>query len=125
APGESGGICCYMEFRHEFDVLMTEYRDENNLRDLQNNSRLYISADSDYAVYLNGRFIDCGQYDDFPSDKIYDILDLKYNIKNGRNTLCILVFYQGESSFQYKKGNPGLIYTLKINGKTAACSGSK
>ena len=35
-----------------------------------------ISADSNYALYINGRLADSGQYADFPHYKIYDELDI-------------------------------------------------
>ena len=37
---------------------------------------LSISADSDYAVYLNGTLCAFGQYHDYPYDKVYDTVDL-------------------------------------------------
>ena len=40
--------------------------------DGEKNVKLKISADSNYAVYINGKFEVFGQYADFPYDKIYD-----------------------------------------------------
>ena len=37
---------------------------------------LYLSAHSQYAVYVNGSFVDCGQYDDYETCQVYDSLDL-------------------------------------------------
>jgi len=107
----------YVEFLHEFYVSSTDVNVDNTI--------LYISADSDYAVFLNGKFINCGQYDDFPDRKVYDVLDLSYNLQHGKNVLAIAVYYQGEGSFQYKKGNPGLIYLLKRGDKEICYSSSQ
>lgn len=93
----------YVEFRHEF--IIEDVADAD--------AELYISADSDYEVWLNGDFIDCGQWDDYPDSKAYDILKVGGQLKAGKNVLCILVYYQGETSFQYIQGEPGLIYVLQ------------
>ena len=44
----------YAEFRHEFNL---DYVKENDYK-------LYISADTDYVVWLNEVFVACGQYSD-------------------------------------------------------------
>lgn len=93
----------YVEFRHEFAL------DEINSMDGQ----LYISVDTEYAIWLNGVFVNCGQYDDYPNKKVYDVLPVGTLLKPGRNILCILAYYQGENSFQYIKGIPRLIYSIE------------
>lgn len=92
----------YAEFRHEFNVDYVQ----------GNNCKLYISTDTDYVVWLNGIFVACGQYSDYPHDKVYDVLDIKDFVRSGKNALCIMVYYQGESSSKYLKGEPGLWYVL-------------
>ena len=37
---------------------------------------LQISADSNYAAYINGKLAAWGQYADFPYDKVYDEIDI-------------------------------------------------
>lgn len=93
----------YVEFRHEFMLNDIEAAD----------AKLFISADSDYAVWLNGCFVDCGQWHNYPEQKTYDILQVGNHLKMGKNVLCILAYYQGETSFQYLKGEPGLIFLLQ------------
>ena len=104
----------YVDFWHEFHVsnedvrrietMEIDERDERNKcnernkrnecnkynerrADKANNEKvlLYISADSEYVVFLNGKFINCGQYDDFPENKVYDVLDLSDSLQYGRN----------------------------------------
>ncbi len=101
----------YVEFRHEFTL---EHVDET--------ASLFISVDSEYAVWINGAFADAGQYDDYPEHKAYDCLHVGHLMRPGKNVLCILAYYQGENSFQYVQGNPGLIYRL-VTGSFAVCSG--
>lgn len=99
----------YVEFRHEFTF------DEVPME-----GTLHISADSDYAVWLNGRFVNCGQFHDYPDSKTYDSLVVGELLRAGKNVLCVLVYYQGEGSFQYIKGRPGLIYALEADAATIA-----
>ncbi|GAA3405171.1 family 78 glycoside hydrolase catalytic domain [Paenibacillus hodogayensis] len=91
----------YVEFRHAFEL---ERADETAL--------LYISADTDYAVWLNGEFVDAGQYDDYPSRKAYDCIPIGSRLRQGANVLAVVVHYQGIDSFQYIGGRAGLIYAL-------------
>ena len=56
---------------------------------------LRISADSNYAVYINGHLAACGQYADFPYDKVYDEVDVTEFCQEGENRLGVLVWYYG------------------------------
>ena len=103
----------YVEFRDEFIL------DETDVI----NAQLYISVDTEYAAWLNGVFVNCGQYDDYPNKKAYDLLSVGTKLKQGKNTLCILAYYQGENSFQYIKGTPRLIYSIKA-GQSYISSGN-
>lgn len=107
-PQDEEIINQYVDFRHEFFLdKVSGMPEEEGL--------LYISIDTEYAVWINGVFVDCGQYDDYPDRKSYDVLDVRNHLKVGQNVLCILGYYQGENSFQYIKGRPGLVYSLKVN----------
>lgn len=107
----------YAHFRHEF------FLDELN-NEKPGDTFLYISVDTDYAVWLNGTFAGCNQYDDFPENKAYDELPVGHLIKEGKNVLCILAYHQGENSFQYIKGEPGLVYSIIRNGTVRISSGN-
>ncbi len=74
-----------------------------------------ISADSNYAVFVNDRFVESGQYCDFPYHKVYDEFDLTPYCKEGKNKLAILVWYYGESCsncFTYYPGKAGLLFEV-------------
>lgn len=75
-------------------------------------AKLYISVDTEYAAFLNGHFWDCGQYDDYPDHKAYDVLDVSAFLRVGENRLCVRAYHQGEDSMQYVAGTPMLIYAL-------------
>ncbi|MBR6709503.1 MAG: hypothetical protein IKL84_07490, partial [Clostridia bacterium] len=86
------------------------------------NIKLQISADSNYAVYLNGKPVDSGQYPDFPHYKVYDELDLTSAAVPGQNHLAIVVWYYGETNMTYYRGNAALRYALEIDGKPVCVS---
>ena len=44
--------------------------------DLKKGVRLYISADTDFCVYVNGALVDFGQYPDYPHYKTYEVICL-------------------------------------------------
>lgn len=100
----------YAEFRSEF-----EYSD---------GMKLYISADSNYAVYVNGKLVGFGQYGDFEHWKIADEIDISAACSKGINELAIVVWYYGvDTTSVYKKGKAGVIFELcNKDGKTVISS---
>lgn len=78
---------------------------------------LRISADSDYAVYVNGVYAASGQYGDFEFWKIADDIDLSPFCTRGSNTLAVVVWYWGEENLSvYRPGKAGVIYELTDEG---------
>jgi alpha-L-rhamnosidase len=111
-PSGADGPNQYVQLVHTFDVP-TSVAD----------ARLAISADTNYAVWLNGQFAGFGQWSNFPDDKTFDVLDLQPLVRLGPNRLCILAWYQGHDTSQYRKGYPGVLYAVGTAGKVAAVSG--
>ena len=56
-------------------------------------AELYILADSNYAVYINGTLRTFGQYADYPYDKVYDKI---------HNDSCTCIFHGND-----KEGKQG------------------
>ena len=84
---------------------------------------LGISADSNYAAYLNGHLAAFGQYADFPYDKIYDVVDITEFAVFGKNQLAIVVWYYGIDTTQvYYKGNAALMFDLLSDGSSVCSS---
>lgn len=78
---------------------------------------LAISADSNYAVYLNGELCTFGQYADYPHDKVYDEVDITAQCKQGKNHLAIIAWYYGlDKILTYYRGNAGLLFDLYCGG---------
>lgn len=83
-----------------------------NLNSVHADAKISISADTDYVVLINGKFVNTGQYSDFAKQKHYDKLEIGKLLREGQNVLAILGYYQGQSTSRYQKGKPGLIFTL-------------
>ena len=94
-------ICnAYFDYQAEFSLEQTE------------NIRLFISASTLYAVYVNGEFVDCGQYADYEDYQVYDELDITQFVKQGKNTLEILHYVIGANYFTHRIQIPGVIFSL-------------
>ena len=76
-----------------------------------------ISSDSNYALYINGNFVESGQYADYPTYKVYDEFDITEHIVKETNHIEIIVWYYGVKTFNYIIGNPGLIFEIEQDGK--------
>jgi len=86
---------------------------------------LNISADSNYALYINGVFAESGQYADYPHYKIYDEIDVTKYCKKGVNHIAITVWHYGKTSLCYFPGRAALRYCVEIDGALVACSDEK
>ncbi len=81
-----------------------------------------ISVDSNYELYINGKFVNSGQYADFPHYKVYDELDVTEFLAKGDNRIAIIVWYHGEQCFTYAHGNAALRYELCVDNKLLSYS---
>ena len=85
--------------------------------------RLQLSADSNYVLYINGVFVNSGQYPDYPTYKVYDQIDITSYCKVGENQLAITVWYYGMvGSATYYKGEAALRYELYCDDELRAWS---
>lgn len=84
--------------------------------------RVRISSASNYALYLNGLFVDSGQYGDYPHYKVYDDIDVSRYIMDGINHIAIVGWYCGVPSFVRPKESPGVIFEILQNNSVAEFS---
>ena len=83
---------------------------------------LKISCDSDYAVFLNGKYVASGQYGDFEHYKIYDEIDLSEMLTEGDNALKILAYHTGAATSRYRPAKAGLLYEVTAGDTVIAYS---
>ena len=84
---------------------------------------LYISADAQYMVYVNGRYVNGGQYADFPDYKVYDELDITPFVREGQNVLKIGGYCPITDSSTYRLGHPSVIFAVRCGDEMVLESG--
>ncbi len=80
-------------------------------------TEIKLSVDSDYTLYVNGKFVSCNQYRDYPFYKIYDEIDITEYLVKGENAIAIEVWYYGAPNWSYYTSNAGLWYEIYQGGK--------
>ena len=96
------------------------YRKNINLTQTVAGARAKIAADSKYWLWINGKLVVFeGQLKRGPNpqDTYYDVVDLKPHLKQGENTIAVLLWYFGKHGFSHKSsGKPGLLFDAEIDG---------
>jgi hypothetical protein len=83
---------------------------------------LRVSVDSNFAAWVNGVFVGCGQFGDFPDQRTFSAIDLTPHVRAGENVLAIQVHYCGVDHSSYIAGEAGLWFEIERDGAVAACS---
>jgi len=73
---------------------------------------LHLCAGTRYAVYVNDKFVDCGQYPGYEEYQVYDSLDISKFAVPGENTLKIAHYVMGKDFLTIRKQVPGVIFAL-------------
>ena len=81
-----------------------------------------ISAHSNYALWVNGQFVNCGQLPDYESRQIYDTLDVTGLICAGENTLEITQYVAGKAFSTGRPAIPGVIFAVEADGEPVKVS---
>lgn len=84
-------------------------------------SKLLISSDTDFIVYLNGKEAARGQFPDYEFDKTYSefIID---NVLAGENVIAVLAYHCGDDFFTHAKSKAGFAVAMDINGEIITSS---
>jgi len=88
----------------------------------QGKVRIKISVDTEYALFVNGTFVNSGQYADFPWYKIHDEIEITEYLKSGNNEITIIGWYMGDVNYCHYTNHPGLKFEINIDGKIAEYS---
>ncbi len=75
---------------------------------------LSISADTKYAVYINGELIGSGPVRGWTSEWYYDQYDVS-GLNNGENVIAVLVNHYGIGTMHYIEGRGGLIAQIDFS----------
>lgn len=99
----------------------TDYKFTVNKKD-QSKYILNICVDSNYCVNINGSLAAFGQYNDYPSHRTYDSVDITGKLVLGDNTVVITAYYLGKNIGCYALGDAGVIFEVLENGNIVAFS---
>ncbi|MBQ3667596.1 MAG: alpha-L-rhamnosidase N-terminal domain-containing protein [Clostridia bacterium] len=85
---------------------------------------LTISADDQYALYINGRFVSRGPAACYPQEQYCERLDVAKYLKFGHNIFAVQVHYDGKDSPSRVSGDnrQGFIAELELDGNTLPVS---
>lgn len=98
------------------------FYDRVNLPHKNGTFQFFVSVDTNYALYINGKQAATGQYADYPFDKVYDELDVTEYLQEGENTLVIDCWHQGDDTSTVRGETAGLIYVLTCGEEILAVS---
>lgn len=104
--------------KNEYAEFVTEFEVRENVCGYI----LNICSDTDYTVWINGKFVNCGQYNDFPECKVYDSLPLDAYVVRGKNRLCVIAYSHNEPTQWYVVGKPSVIFEVCKGEKTVCVS---
>ena len=107
----SKGLNCYADFRRTFTLPAESGK-----------VALFISADSRYTAFVNGKALTASQYADYPTYKVYDEVDITDLVKDGENVLAVVGYAQGEDSSVYRLEQAGVWFAVTADEKTVAVS---
>jgi hypothetical protein len=101
---------------------IVEFRCSFDLKKTLKSARVLISADSRYALWLNGIRIGHGPPRNFPNHYEFDIHDVTRFLRRGQNTLRVIAQHWGEGNFQSFVSRAGLILEMQSGATTWAAT---
>lgn len=76
---------------------------------------LWITADSRYELYVNGKRVGRGPVRYYSTDIFYDAYEVGHLLRRGEiNTIAVQVMHYGVSNFAYLRGRGGLLAQLDV-----------
>lgn len=101
----------YVQFRRDF-----------KLRDVPAKVVLRVCIDTNFAAWVNGVFVGCGQFQDFPETPKYSEMDITAHLRSGDNCIAIQGYHCGVDHFAYLPGKAGLWFELLSEDQTLIAS---
>lgn len=86
---------------------------------------LKVSADRQYAAWINGRLVCCGQYTDVPEHKAVDSVSLTAFVHRGENTLRIVAYHADADFSVARTMEAGVAFEVYDGERLVASSGEK
>lgn len=92
--------------------------------DVVGESKIYITADDYYKLYINGQFVGQGPAPSYHFQYNYNVWDVQPYLQEGENTIAVHTLYQGLINRVWQSGDNrhGLILDLEVNGEVILSS---
>ena len=74
---------------------------------------IFLSADSDFGLFINGKMVTFGQYPDYPHYKVYEKIEITPYLKEGENQLALEVWYYGNNCSTNIDDGAGLCFAIE------------
>jgi len=102
--------------------LSVGFRKEINIEDIPQKAEMMIFADSRYLLWVNGKYVDRGPCRFDPKGPMYDIINIKDYLLNGKNIIAFLVQGNVAAGINLKvmKHYPGLTAQINIDDQQIA-----
>ena len=97
--GDSSPRNAYVHFRRKL-----------NLDFVPPKAMAWLTADSRYIFWVNGKLVSRGPSRCDPRYQSYDEVDLAPFLREGENTLAVLMHHYGESTYSYIQGRAGFLF---------------
>lgn len=94
------------------DVILS--RRNFQLEEIPQQSKLLITASSQYQLFINGEYIKRGPARSAPHHQSFDILEVSDYLQKGENCLAIRVHHQKNKHSYHHKGRAGLLAQLEL-----------
>ncbi|MBQ8503071.1 MAG: family 78 glycoside hydrolase catalytic domain [Clostridia bacterium] len=99
-------------FRRKFTLQSTE------------DTKIYISADDYFKLYINGNFVGCGPKSSYVHNYCFNEFDISSYVREGENLLAVHTYYQGLINRVFVSGDNrhGLVCDIMQKGDTVLSS---
>lgn len=105
SPESPGGTQAYVAFRKEFDLAKPPA-----------SADFHLFADSRYLLWVNGKQVLRGPCRFNPKRPEFDSTDLAPHLREGRNSIVVLVHHYPATNGRIMRHEPGLTALLEIDG---------
>ena len=95
-------------------VDMVLARKSFELKDIPQKAQLYITASSQYQLFINGQYVRRGPARSAPHHQSFDILNVSRFLKKGKNIIAVRVHHQQKKFSHHFKGRAGLLVQLEM-----------
>jgi alpha-L-rhamnosidase len=94
--------------------MLLLFRKSFTLDALPSSTRLFITADTRYNLFINGQAVNQGPARCAPHYQSFDILDVSAHLKTGKNTFALRVWHSGLARSWHQPPRPGLLAQLEM-----------